>query len=99
MCRLPRFSPLAVFASLLIVLPLRAETPAQAAARVDSMLEHGTRSLPPVVDDATFLRRVSLDLTGKVPDREAMQRFVGDPAADKRAKIVDELLKSDAYAV
>ena len=42
---------------------------------------------------------MSLDLTGKVPEPETLRRFVADSAADKRAKLVDELLKSDAYAV
>ena len=51
------------------------------------------------MDDETFLRRVSLDLTGKLPDPDTLRRFVADAAADKRAKVVDELLGSDAYAV
>jgi hypothetical protein len=54
---------------------------------------------PAVVDDETFLRRVYLDLTGKLPDPDAIRRFVADRAAHKRAKIVDELLASEAYAV
>src|SRR5258707_1213787 len=97
MCRI--FFILSCIALWLTASPLRAETPAETAARIDTMLEHGARNLPPVVDDATFLRRVSLDLAGKVPDREAMHRFVRDNAGDKRVKVVDELLKSDAYAV
>ena len=52
-----------------------------------------------VVDDATFLRRVTIDLTGKLPDPEAIRRFTADTATDKRAKIVEALLASDAYAV
>jgi hypothetical protein len=99
MCRCFRAFLVASLAPLIINLPAHAETPADAAARVDTMLEQGARNLPALVDDATFLRRVSLDLTGKVPDREAMQRFVGDTATDKRRRIVEELLNSDAYAL
>jgi hypothetical protein len=75
---------------------------AQTAAKVDAALLRGLApevQPPAVVDDAAFLRRVSLDLTGKQPEPKALERFVADPAEDKRAKIVEELLKSDAYAV
>jgi hypothetical protein len=72
------------------------------AARVDATFRQTLApgaSLPDVVDDAAFLRRVTLDLTGKLPDPEDIRRFVADSAADKRAKRIDELLKSNAYAV
>src|SRR5439155_23943890 len=54
---------------------------------------------PALADDATFLRRVSLDLTGRLPDPDALHRFIADRAPDKRAKAIDALLASDAYAV
>lgn len=76
--------------------------PDQIAARVDDMLirdlEPGAK-LPATIDDAAFLRRVSLDLTGKLPDRDALHRFVTDTARDKRTTVVDRLLKDEAYAV
>ena len=75
---------------------------AETAAKVDAALlrDLAPDAHPPaLVDDETFLRRVSLDLTGKLPDPDALRRFVADPAADKRARVVDALLKSDAYAV
>src|SRR5262249_49401336 len=50
-------------------------------------------------DDAAFLRRASLDLTGKLPSPDALSRFVADPSPDKRARAVEELLGSNAYAV
>src|SRR5205085_5343941 len=55
--------------------------------------------LPPLADDEAFLRRVSLDLTGKLPGPEEVRAFVADPAADKRAKLIDRLLQSEAHAV
>ena len=48
--------------------------------------------------DEEFLRRVSLDLTGQIPDSAAVTAFVADTAPDKRAKKIDELLASDAFA-
>jgi hypothetical protein len=51
------------------------------------------------VDDATFLRRVSLDLTGQLPDPATLHKFVSDTSADKRARIIDQSLRSEAYAI
>src|SRR5579885_462850 len=43
-------------------------------------------------DDYTFIRRVYLDLTGRIPTAAAVQAFVNDPSPDKRSKLVDALL-------
>ncbi|MFO0791033.1 MAG: DUF1549 domain-containing protein [Pirellulales bacterium] len=53
--------------------------------------------LAPHVDDAAFLRRVWLDLVGDIPTPEHITAYVLDPAADKRAKVVDELLANPQY--
>lgn len=45
-----------------------------------------------VTNDYEFIRRVTLDLTGRVPTPERVQIFVADAAADKRARLIDELL-------
>mgnify|MGYP002527766328 CR=1 FL=1 len=42
-------------------------------------------------DDATFLRRVSLDLTGTLPSFEQAREFLEDKSTDKRAKLIDRL--------
>ena len=49
-------------------------------------------------DDATFLRRVSLDITGGLPSDAKVRAFLADTSADKRDKLIDELLDSTAYA-
>ncbi|MSQ96468.1 MAG: DUF1553 domain-containing protein [Gemmataceae bacterium] len=56
--------------------------------------------LPPsaVCDDATFLRRVTIDLAGRLPSLEETQSFAADKAADRRDKLVDRLLASPDYA-
>ena len=52
----------------------------------------------PVCDDATFLRRVSLDISGRLPtDAEAMA-FLTSQDADKRDQVIDRLLRSPEYA-
>jgi hypothetical protein len=48
--------------------------------------------------DAEFLRRVTIDVTGSLPLPEEVRRFLADPAPDKRARKVDELLASPRHA-
>jgi hypothetical protein len=50
---------------------------------------------PVRADDATFLRRASLDLVGLLPSPEETRAFVADPAPGKRARLVRELLARD----
>jgi hypothetical protein len=52
----------------------------------------------PLVDDETFLRRASIDLTGKTPTPEKIKEFKADKNPKKRPALVDELLASDDYA-
>jgi hypothetical protein len=56
-------------------------------------------ALPPLADDATFLRRLSLDLTGKVPSPSELRAFAADRDPAKRAKQIDGYLADEAYAV
>ncbi len=51
----------------------------------------------PTVDDATFLRRVTLDLTGHLPTPEMVTVFLGEPDTNKRETLVDTLLQSDEF--
>ena len=51
----------------------------------------------PTVDDATFLRRVTLDLTGHLPTPEVVTAFLGDSSINKRETLVDTLLGSDEF--
>jgi Protein of unknown function (DUF1549)/Protein of unknown function (DUF1553) len=52
----------------------------------------------PPAGDAEFLRRVSLDLTGRIPSVDRAAAFLDDSNAGKRAALIDELLSSPAYA-
>ncbi len=49
-------------------------------------------------DDATFLRRVTLDLTGALPTVDEARAFLASTAADKRARWIDTLLERETYA-
>ncbi|MDB6175758.1 MAG: hypothetical protein JWL59_5069 [Chthoniobacteraceae bacterium] len=56
--------------------------------------------MPPsaACDDATFIRRVSLDIAGRLPSLEETRRFAADTAPDKSDKLIDSLLESGDYA-
>jgi hypothetical protein len=43
-------------------------------------------------NDFEFIRRVTLDLTGRIPTPDRLLSFTADTTADKRAGLVDELL-------
>ncbi len=48
-------------------------------------------------DDAEFLRRVYIDLVGKIPPPEKVIAFLDSKDADKRVKLIDELLATNDY--
>lgn len=51
----------------------------------------------PSSSDEEFLRRATLDLTGRIPDAATVTAFLADPSADKRSRMIDTLLASDAF--
>lgn len=69
---------------------------------VDTLVHAKLRKLRMVpselCDDATFLRRVYLDITGTLPTPTDVRLFLADSAPNKREKIVDALLARDEFA-
>ena len=51
----------------------------------------------PVADDAEFLRRLSLDLVGRIPTASETRAFIASKDPDKRAKKIEELLGRPGY--
>lgn len=49
-------------------------------------------------DDATLIRRLTLDLVGRIPTTGELDAYVKSTDPDKRAKLVDRLMASPAYA-
>jgi hypothetical protein len=73
------------------------------AARIDGLVEKHwqEQGVKPVArtDDLAFLRRVTLDLAGRIPTvREAMA-FADDRSSDKRARTVRRLMESPEYGL
>jgi len=51
----------------------------------------------PMTTDWEFIRRVTLDLTGRIPTPSAVLSFVNDTTPDKRATLIDQLLASPQW--
>lgn len=51
----------------------------------------------PPADDAEFLRRVYLDLAGRIPSVAEARAFLADTRRDKRARLVEQLLAGPGY--
>ncbi len=72
------------------------------AARIDQRLEarwSAAKVRPAATaDDAEFLRRVSLDLSGKIPSVAEARAFLQDRRPDKRIRLIQQLLHALSYA-
>jgi hypothetical protein len=76
--------------------------PRELAARIDARLDARMKAAKavaaPVADDAEFLRRAYLDLTGRIPAPRDVYDFLADTDPHKRARLIDDLLDSPRYA-
>jgi len=82
---------------------LRADDVTDLAATIDQRIAAGWEAnnvvSAPESDDAEYLRRVYLHLTGKIPRVSEVRAFLEDPSPEKRRVLVDELLESPTYIV
>ncbi len=83
--------------------PLTPDDVQKLANRIDDLIaekwkENDVVSTSPS-DDAEFLRRVWLDVAGKIPTAADSQDFFDDQSSDKRRRVVDELLNGPNYVV
>jgi hypothetical protein len=69
------------------------------AKKVDALVLARAKDLPfsPTSDDAEFLRRLSLDLRGRIPSADETRAFLADQSSDKRAKLVGQFLNGPDY--
>lgn len=75
--------------------------PAAVAKAIDRELEKRlTQEKIPtsaIASDGEFLRRVYVDITGRIPTAEQAATFLDSKDPDKRAKLIDELLANPNY--
>jgi hypothetical protein len=64
---------------------------------IDARLKAEKVDASPVCDDAEFIRRVYLDLTGRIPPADKVAAFLDSREPDRRARLIDELLASSDF--
>ncbi len=64
---------------------------------IDKALAGAGIPASPLAGDSEFLRRIYLDLTGRIPPRDRVVAFLASDDPYKRAKLIDELLASPEY--
>ena len=65
---------------------------------IGAKLEKAGVNPAPLTDDAAFLRRATLDLTGVIPTGTEAASFAADKSPDRRARAIDRLLTSPSWA-
>lgn len=91
-----------------IVIPLPGNVPADFYASlpklnlIDGLVWDKLRSLSLTpsapASDATWFRRVYLDIIGRVPTPDEIRPFLADQSPDKRTRVIDQLLERPEYA-
>ncbi len=66
-------------------------------AAIDARLRAEKVAPSPRCDDAEFVRRVYLDITGHIPSADKAATFLDSREPNKRAKLIDDLLASNDY--
>ncbi len=74
---------------------------AQAAAAIDKLvlarLQKADQHPNAMASDEQFVRRVYLDLAGRIPTRDETIGFLADQSDNKRAKIIDTLVNGEGF--
>ncbi len=77
--------------------------PVVTARAIDKLLVQENAGGPktreaPVVDDLAFLRRISIDLNGRIPTEAEIKKFMAWPAEERRTKAIEDFMGRDQYA-
>jgi hypothetical protein len=90
---------------VMFTIPYENKVPATEFARFNNAIDEPVFKklqalrLPPspLCDDASFLRRTRLDLTGTLPSPEEVRSFLANERNDKRSRLVEDLLKGPEF--
>jgi hypothetical protein len=81
--------------------PDKARTPAELAKFIDQQIDARLKiagvTASPQASDGEFLRRVYLDVTGRIPTYAEATAYLDDTRADKHEKLIDVLLARPEY--
>lgn len=93
----PGVLALLLLVGTVIVPPAGAEEPLH--QRIDALIAAAAGDWPIAArsSDAEFVRRVYLDLAGRIPTADEARTFLDDASADKRARLIDQLLAGPDY--
>jgi hypothetical protein len=74
---------------------------ATAAARIDALVnagleKNGQKRNPPLAEDQ-LVRRLYLDVAGRIPTAVELLGYLNDKAPDKRSRLIDKLLASEGF--
>ncbi|MGI8601835.1 MAG: DUF1549 domain-containing protein [Verrucomicrobiales bacterium] len=99
---LPLAAVIACSAVNIFALPAAAPAAADPASQnIDRLVEEGLvkaglKPNPPASDEI-FVRRIHLDIIGRIPTAQEAADFLNSKAPDKRSKLIDQLLMSEGY--
>lgn len=65
--------------------------------RVMTKLEENEQTFNPLTTDEQFVRRLYVDIAGRIPSMAETQAFISSNNPDKRSELIDELLLGDDY--
>jgi hypothetical protein len=93
--------PAAARADGVSIVAAAADTPLP-RGRIDELLAASSAASglapAPLIDDAAYLRRLTIDLVGRIPTVDECRLYTAEPAADRRRRLVRRLVASDRFA-
>ncbi|MFP6769122.1 MAG: DUF1549 and DUF1553 domain-containing protein [Planctomycetaceae bacterium] len=91
-------SLLTVLLASVLLTPATAADPLGKVLDAENKAKGITRAALPVITELSYLRRVTLDLVGRIPTVEEMGQFEALPATSRREKTVERLLADQRFA-
>jgi hypothetical protein len=64
---------------------------------IEERLKEEGIELAPLAGDANFIRRLTLDLVGRIPTLEETQTFIASTKADKRIALIERLMNAPGF--
>ena len=64
---------------------------------IDGAIRKAAIKAASTADDATLIRRLTLDLAGRIPTAAESRAFIGSTEPDKRVRLVDRLMASPGF--